>query len=60
MESWQAARTEGAWPQSGGVNMRKTLKFYLNLALVSFTVGRAFGAFRQRLARDVARRRAWN
>jgi hypothetical protein len=40
--------------------MRKTLKFYLNLALVSFTVGRAYGAFRQRLARDVVRRRTWN
>jgi hypothetical protein len=44
--------------------MRKKLKFYLNLALVSFTVGRAYGSFRQRLARDivardVARRRTW-
>jgi hypothetical protein len=44
--------------------MRKKLKFYLNLALVSFTVGRAYGSFRQRLARDmvardVARRRPW-
>jgi hypothetical protein len=40
--------------------MRNTLKFYLNLALVSFTVSRAYGALRRRLARDVARRRAWN
>jgi len=40
--------------------MRKTLKFYLNLALVSFTVGRAYGAFRHRLAGDVARRRTWS
>jgi hypothetical protein len=42
------------------LRMRKTLKLYLNLALVSFTLGRAYGAFRQRLARDVARRRAWS
>jgi len=40
------------------LRMQKTLKFYLNLALMSFTVGRAYGAFRRRLARDVARRRA--
>lgn len=40
--------------------MRKTLKVYLNLALMSFTLGRLYGAFRQRLAQDVARRRAWN
>ena len=40
--------------------MRKTLKLYLNLALVSFTLGRAYRAFRRRLARDVARRRAWS
>jgi len=39
--------------------MRTTLKLYLNLAIVSFTVGRAYGAFRRRLARAVARRRAW-
>ena len=38
--------------------MRTTLKLYLNLAIVSFTVGRAYVAFRRRLARDVARRRA--
>ena len=43
-----------------GMPVRKTLKLYLNLALVSFTLGRAYGAFRQRMARDVARRRAWN
>jgi hypothetical protein len=40
--------------------MGKTLKLYLNIALVSFTVGRAYGAFRRHLARDLARRRAWN
>jgi hypothetical protein len=40
--------------------MPKTLKFYLNLALVGFMVGRAYGSFRQRLARDLARRRSWN
>ena len=39
--------------------MRQTLKYYLNLALLSFTVARVYGAFRQRLARDVARRRPW-
>ena len=41
--------------------MRNRLKFYLNLALLGFTVGRAYGAFRQRLARNLhARRRAWS
>jgi len=38
--------------------MRKRFRFYLNLALMSFVVGRAYGALRRRLARDVARRRA--
>ena len=40
--------------------MRNKLKFYFNLAIIGFTVGRAYGAFRQRLARDVARRRVWS
>jgi len=40
--------------------MQKTLKLYINLALISFTLSRVFVAFRQRLAQDVARRRAWN
>ena len=41
--------------------MRNKLKFYFNLAIVGFTVGRAYGALRRRLARDVrARRRAWS
>lgn len=41
--------------------MRKKLKFYFNLAIIGFMVGRACGAFRQRLARDVqARRRVWS
>jgi hypothetical protein len=39
--------------------MRKNLKFYVNLAIIGFTVGRAYGSFRRRLARD-ARRRAWS
>ena len=40
--------------------MRNNLKFYFNLAIIGFTVGRAYGAFRRRLARDVARRRVWS
>jgi hypothetical protein len=41
--------------------MRSKLKFYFNLAILGFTVGCAYGAFRQRLARDLrARRRVWN
>lgn len=41
--------------------MRNKLKFYLNLALIGFTVGRAYGGFRKRMARDLrARRRAWS
>ena len=41
--------------------MRKQLKFYFNLAIIGFTVGRAYGAIRRRMARDVlTRRRAWN
>ena len=41
--------------------MRNKFRFYFNLAIIGFTVGRAYGAFRQRLARDVqARRRVWS
>jgi hypothetical protein len=41
--------------------MRNKVKFYLNLAIIGFTVGRAYGAFRRRLRRDVqARRRVWS
>jgi hypothetical protein len=41
--------------------MRKKLKFYLNLAIIGFTVGHAYGAFHRRLARDLrARRRVWS
>ena len=39
--------------------MRKNLRFYFNLAIIGFTVGRAYGAYRRRLARD-ARRRVWS
>ena len=45
-------------PSPEALRMRKTLQFYLNLALVSFVAARAYGALRRRLARDVARRRA--
>jgi hypothetical protein len=41
----------------GGVSMRNKLKFYFNLAIIGFTVGRAYGALRRRLARDLAARR---
>ena len=45
----------------GGLPMRKTLKFYFNLAIIGFTVGRAYGALQRRLARDLqARRRVWS
>jgi len=45
----------------GGISMRNNLKFYFNLAIVGFTVGRAYNAFRRRLARDVqARWRIWS
>ena len=59
------SHTTGGGPCQEGLRqeelpVRKTLKLYLNLALVSFTLGRAYGAFRQRLARGVARRRAWS
>ncbi len=41
--------------------MRNNLRFYFNLAIIGFMVGRAYGAFRRRLARDVqARRRVWS
>jgi hypothetical protein len=41
--------------------MRNKVKFYFNLAILGFTVGRAYAAIRQRLARDLqARRRVWN
>jgi len=41
--------------------MRNNLRFYFNLALIGFTVGRAYGAFRRRLARDARdRRRVWS
>jgi hypothetical protein len=41
--------------------MRKKLKFYFNLAIIGFTVGRAYSAFHRRLARDLrARRRVWS
>jgi hypothetical protein len=40
--------------------MRSTLRLYLNLAIIGFTVGLAYGGVRRALARDVqARRRAW-
>jgi hypothetical protein len=45
----------------GVISMRNQVKFYFNLAIMGFVVGRAYGAFRQRLARDVqARRRVWS
>jgi hypothetical protein len=45
----------------GGIPMRNKLKFYINLAIIGFTMGRAYGALRRRLARDVrTRRRVWN
>jgi hypothetical protein len=50
------AQSDGPSPEA--LRMRKTFRFYLNLALMSFVVGRAYGALRRRLARDVARRRA--
>jgi hypothetical protein len=41
--------------------MRNKLRFYFNLAIVGFTVGQAYVAFRRRLARGVqARRRVWS
>jgi hypothetical protein len=41
--------------------MRNKLKFYFNLAIIGFTVGRAYSALRLRFARDVAaRRRVWS
>jgi hypothetical protein len=44
-----------------GLSMRKKLKFYFNLAIIGFTVGRAYGALHRRLARDLrARRRVWS
>jgi hypothetical protein len=41
--------------------MRNKLRFYFNLAIISFMAARAYDAFRRRLARDVqARRRVWS
>jgi hypothetical protein len=41
--------------------MRSNLRLYFNLALIGFTLGCAYGAFRRRLARDAeARRRVWS
>jgi|HubBroStandDraft_5_1064220.scaffolds.fasta_scaffold1263641_2 hypothetical protein len=41
--------------------MRNKLKFYFNLAIMGFTAGCAYSAFRRRLAREVrARRRVWS
>jgi hypothetical protein len=41
--------------------MRNQLKFYFNLAIIGFIVGRSYGAFRRRIARDLqARRRVWS
>jgi hypothetical protein len=41
--------------------MKNTVRFYFNLAILGFVVGRAYGKFRQRLARDVqAKRRVWS
>jgi hypothetical protein len=41
--------------------MRSNLRFYFNLAIIGFTVGRAYGAFRRRLVRDAeTRRRVWS
>jgi hypothetical protein len=37
--------------------MRNQLRFYVNLAIVGFIVGRAYGAFRRRIARDLQARR---
>jgi hypothetical protein len=49
-----------SFPRGKPLPMKNKLRFYFNLAIVSFTVARAYGALRQRLARDVqARRRAW-
>ena len=43
--------------------MRSRLKFYLNLALFGFTVGRSYAAFQRRAAKSQnqrGRRRPWN
>jgi hypothetical protein len=40
--------------------MHKQLRLYLNLALIGFTLGRAYTAFRRRMGEDNrARRRVW-
>jgi hypothetical protein len=45
----------------GGMYMRNRLSFYFNLAIIGFMVGRAYGAFRQRLGRELqSRRRVWS
>jgi hypothetical protein len=46
-----------------GFPMRNSFKFYLNLALLGFTVGRAYAAFQNRAARSQighGKRRPWN
>jgi hypothetical protein len=46
---------------AGGIAMQAKLKFYFNLAILGFTLGRAYGALRRWVARDVhGRRRVWN
>jgi hypothetical protein len=41
--------------------MRNKLRFYFNLAIIGFTVARAYSAYRRRLGRDLrARRRVWS
>jgi hypothetical protein len=37
--------------------MPKRLKFYINLALVGFTLGRTYAAFQRRLARGLRNQR---
>ena len=56
----ELCREEHRFAPFEALPMRNKLKFYFNLAIIGFTVGRAYGAFRRRLARDVARRRVWS
>jgi hypothetical protein len=37
--------------------MRKQLRFYFNLALIGFTVGQAYTAYRRRMGKDYRARR---
>jgi hypothetical protein len=37
--------------------MRKQLRFYLNLALIGFTLGHAYAAFQRRMREDYRARR---